>query len=148
MNASVPHRLKAIGFWRGGGTPRRWPRPQWLVDHRWDDTERTGVLAYLNWGVRVAGWCGYSVCRCCRLSGPAMGSAERTDGEWLWPEGFGHYVEQHGVRPPDEFVATARRNNWQMPAAASDFDRMSQFDCDFTFWEQWSRRRRPWYALW
>ena len=35
------------------------------------------------------------------------GSREFTDGTWLWPEGFSHYVENHQVRPPAEFVAWA-----------------------------------------
>ena len=27
-----------------------------------------------------------------------------TDGRWVWPQGFAHYVEVHGVRPPQAFL--------------------------------------------
>ena len=40
---------------------------------------------------------GFSPCRFC---GAANGSAERTDGAYLWPEGLAHYLRDHGVRPP------------------------------------------------
>ncbi len=33
-----------------------------------------------------------------------MGSMCLTDGTYGWPQGFAHYVEAHGVRPPEEFV--------------------------------------------
>lgn len=26
------------------------------------------------------------------------------DGSWVWPEGFAHYVEKHGVRPNKDFI--------------------------------------------
>jgi hypothetical protein len=33
-----------------------------------------------------------------------MGSGERTDGVYVWPEGLVHYLEKHNVRLPQEFV--------------------------------------------
>jgi hypothetical protein len=35
------------------------------------------------------------------------GTREYTDGMWFWPEGFVHYVRDHGVRPRREFVTWA-----------------------------------------
>ena len=26
------------------------------------------------------------------------------DGEYIWPEGFSHYVSAHNVKPDDEFI--------------------------------------------
>lgn len=40
----------------------------------------------------------------CRLCGRMNGSAERSDGEFLWPEGYSHYVKEHGVIPPTKFL--------------------------------------------
>jgi hypothetical protein len=28
-----------------------------------------------------------------------------TDGTYNWPQGFEHYITEHGVRPPTEFIA-------------------------------------------
>ena len=36
------------------------------------------------------------------------GSLELTDGTYVWPEGLAHYVEQHGVKLPGEFLEHAR----------------------------------------
>lgn len=44
----------------------------------------------------------------CRVSadcpGAAMGCASLTDGTWVWPEGYAHYLAMHSVRPPEAFV--------------------------------------------
>ena len=39
----------------------------------------------------------------CRLCGKANGSQEFSDGHYLWPEGLGHYIREHGVRLPAWF---------------------------------------------
>ncbi|WP_438027423.1 hypothetical protein [Sorangium sp. So ce233] len=97
--------LRRIGYWRSTAEPL-WPDPAWFVDENWASSERTRVLAYLRDGVIlwVAG--GHSWCRF-RCGTHACGSAELSDGRFLWPEGLAHYVEGHGVRLPDEFVERA-----------------------------------------
>jgi hypothetical protein len=47
----------------------------------------------------------------CRLCGQLNGSAEYTDGTYVWPEGLAHYVMEHDVRLPDEFVSHVRRSH-------------------------------------
>jgi hypothetical protein len=72
-----------------------------------DSAAQQAVAAYLRSGTVFAAAGGVSVCRLC---GAANGSAEQTDGEhFVWPEGLAHYVEEHGVRLPDEVVAIAAR---------------------------------------
>src|SRR5258705_1071615 len=44
---------------------------------------------------------GYSRCRVC---GCQNGSESLRLGQWEWPAGFRHYVEEHQVRPSGEFV--------------------------------------------
>lgn len=36
-----------------------------------------------------------------------MGTTCSSDGTFVWPEGFAHYLEEHAVRPPQEFVQHA-----------------------------------------
>ncbi|CBN76468.1 conserved unknown protein [Ectocarpus siliculosus] len=39
-----------------------------------------------------------------------MGCTTLTDGKYVWPEGLAHYIEEHAVRPPDDFVTFSLRN--------------------------------------
>ncbi|WP_419702732.1 hypothetical protein [Promicromonospora sp. NFX87] len=43
----------------------------------------------------------------CRFCGELVGHREQTDGTYLWPEGLAHYVAEHDVRLPAEFVRHA-----------------------------------------
>jgi hypothetical protein len=92
--------LILIGYWKGENA-ERWPDPAAFVDHGWDELERDDVARYLTQGFVARTWMGYSPCRFC---GKSNGAIDLTDGVYLWPEGFAHYVEDHGVRPPAEFV--------------------------------------------
>jgi hypothetical protein len=49
------------------------------------------------------GFMGYSTCRICGKHD--NGNLELTDGTYIWPSGLEHYVREHAVRLPDEFVA-------------------------------------------
>jgi hypothetical protein len=40
----------------------------------------------------------------CRICGAENGSGERVDGSYLWPDGLAHYVRDHAVRLPREFI--------------------------------------------
>ncbi|MEV4556282.1 hypothetical protein AB0K51_04695 [Kitasatospora sp. NPDC049285] len=59
------------------------------------------IADYLDHGQVAASWMGASRCRLCSRSN---GSRDLTDGYYLWPEGLAHYVLDHGVRLPAEFV--------------------------------------------
>ena len=93
-------RLILIGYWKGPYA-QEWPEPQRFVDPTWDVEERDDVVAYLRHGM-VAGACmGFSECRFC---GVRNGNLELTDGVYVWPEGLAHYLAEHAVRLPPEFV--------------------------------------------
>ena len=47
---------------------------------------------------------GYSPCRIC---GQQNGALELSDGVFVWPDGLAHYVSDHLVKPPQEFVVHA-----------------------------------------
>ena len=85
-----------IGYWESDMEPG-WPRVTDFVDELWDETERHVVASYLEQGFIPWVQAGPSWCRIC---GKANGTAERTDGVDIWPEGLAHYVREHGVRPP------------------------------------------------
>lgn len=113
--AAVPRR---VGFWcdRMDGVDKcgDYPDPHDCIDMGWDPAERSVVVAYLSAGNSMGPrlppfhnvrWCqaflGFSNCRVC---GCRNGSMEFTDGAYVWPEGYAHYLEAHGVKPPEHFV--------------------------------------------
>ncbi len=94
------HGMRAIGYWYSIHDPRC-PNPSMFVDASWDVVERDRVIAYLRAGHEMRSWKGYSSCRFCDIYN---GTRCLSDGHFIWPEGFAHYLEAHAVRPPDEFV--------------------------------------------
>ncbi len=84
--------------------PNALPLPHEWIDKSWDERERTQVVAYLRAQPAWEHWRGYSWCRFDGCGDRRMGTTDRSDGTYVWPEGFAHYVEKHGVKPPDEFI--------------------------------------------
>jgi hypothetical protein len=66
-----------------------------------EGTKREAVTSHLNAGRIHARWRGLSSCRLC---GVHNGSTCLTDGTYVWPSGFSHYIREHNVRPPDDFI--------------------------------------------
>lgn len=99
-------KLIPVGFWWSEREPQ-WPRVEMMIGHGWSPAERAIVLDYVRNGQEHASYKGWSNCRLC---GRPNGSRDLTDGTYVWPEGFGHYIEQHGVRPPAGFVAHVLRS--------------------------------------
>ncbi|MFI5296562.1 MAG: hypothetical protein ACHREM_00570 [Polyangiales bacterium] len=94
-----------IGFWIDPAADPKWtvplPDPKTMTDASWSSAERAVVVAYLRAHPVVALYMGASTCRIC---GGLNGSGEQTDGSYLWPTGFVHYLEDHLVRPPADFI--------------------------------------------
>lgn len=110
--------LTEVGFWCDGRAGAHTsacddtrPHPSSLVDSTWDARERAVVAAYVSRGGMVESWeLGFSWCRfVCGAPPAALGSVSFTDGTFVWPEGFHHYIVAHGVRPPPAFVAHVLR---------------------------------------
>ncbi len=82
------------------------PDPKDFIDPDWNPRERDVVARYLDAGEEVNSYRGWSNCRIC---GKHNGSTDLGDAKYLWPQGFGHYVRDHSVRPPREFIDHIRR---------------------------------------
>ena len=63
---------------------------------------------YQKSGVNVTESRGFSVCRVC---GCANGSRTFVHGGFMWPDGFRHYIEEHNVKPSDEFIEMVGKKN-------------------------------------
>ena len=84
--------------------------PRDYADPTWDPAERQPVVTYLEhcyslgyMNPTAAIWCPFG----CRDPSP-RGGETLTDGSWEFPEILIHYVRDHAVKPPDEFLAHVR----------------------------------------
>lgn len=112
-------RLTLIGYWAGPSTTGSWPSPEDFVDHTWDEDDRDFVAYYLASGEVARTYMGYSPCRVCGRNNGAM---ERSDGTYVWPDGLAHYVADHGVRLPDQFVQHAYARTESLEEAERDLE--------------------------
>lgn len=94
--------MKRIGFWHGSSSPSL-PHPIEFVDATWSEVEREAIASYLKSrdGRLVTTYRGFSHCRICNCSN---GSQDISDGVYLWPSGYAHYIEAHHVKPPQAFI--------------------------------------------
>ena len=100
--------LKFIGYWVRPKTEYTeasvgLPDPHDFVDEKWDAVQRNAVLRHLQAGTVFESWRGWSWCRF-KCGEHKMGSQCLTDGKYVWPQGFAHYIAEHGVKPPQEFI--------------------------------------------
>lgn len=95
--------LQRLGYWGDGNGGL--PQPSTLVDESWDEVERDLVAEHLVRGFVARAYMGQATCGICREQ---VGALELTDGIYVWPEGFAHYLIVHHVRPPDLFVNHVR----------------------------------------
>lgn len=96
-------RLEVLGWWFSPFAPSTLPRPQALVGGL-EPAARAAVVGYLRAGKTLVTFPEASFCRF-DCGETAMGTKDLTDGRYVWPEGLAHYVERHGVRLPEAFVA-------------------------------------------
>lgn len=114
----MSNKMNRIGFWHSQFTPGL-PHPIESADAAWSAAERAAVVAYLRSRVdrTVTAYRRSSRCRICDCSN---GSEELSDGVYLWPSGYAHYVEAHDVKPPQAFID-------RVMAAKTSADRMVRF---------------------
>lgn len=101
----------AIGYWFSEQTPF-FPDPHSFVKNEIDQQLRQLVAAYLDRGTHFIPYLGHSWCRFkCGAKEDEMGSFCFTDGDYIWPQGLGHYIKRHNVWLPELFIEHVVRNN-------------------------------------
>ena len=68
------------------------------------ETEQFAVLVYLARATVKTSYRGMAQCRVCSKF---LGNSDMTIGSFEFPSKYEHYVTEHGVRPPEEFIAAA-----------------------------------------
>ena len=135
--------LKAIGFWIRDLGDESYPAPQELVGALPAERRRS-LTHYLESGATFEQYLGYAWCRfMCGGSTQSvsdsmdtrLGSRELTDGTWVWPEGLAHYVREHGIVLPEEFMEHAASGTTPSTPDAHE-------PVETEFWERWCAARR------
>jgi hypothetical protein len=123
--------LRGIGYFITSLWDETLPAPQELVG---TDSRLPAVADYLDRGMVHVRYRGRSWCRFgCR--DVAMGSADLTDGVWVWPEGLAHYLRFHSVLLPEDFMGHVLSAGPPQPADEAA-------DVDWETWIEWSRSYR------
>lgn len=97
-----------IGYWNNDNNDYpEYPHPKDLIDPEyWKAIEKAYInksyfVEYLDSGIPSTHYRGFSVCRIC---GIALGSSERCDDKYVWPYKLSHYIQEHDVMLPIEFI--------------------------------------------
>lgn len=121
-----------IGYWNEKGK-NNYIDPNLLIDKNWELEDRDKIVSYLKGGKFYEGYMGFSWCRVCNC---CNGATELTDGVFYWPEGLVHYVEEHHVILPSEFVEHMRAADFNPIAKMNIFQSLPE-----NFWELWCKGR-------
>ena len=123
--------MRLIGYWIDGLQDNDYLPPQEFV-RPYGNLDREALADYLDHGDIFASYRGTSWCRF--FCSHKMGWREFSDGCWVWPEDLGHYVRQHGVALPEEFVGHVRMGKPRVP------EHLWNRRVDEIFWKNWCRQ--------
>lgn len=96
-----------IGFWSAPGSLSLLDEIDKAHDSSWkiqNPQEYAIVLAYLNTPERTEGYRGWSTCRVCKCPN---GSQDWFKGPFRYPQGYVHYLVEHGFKPPQHVIQEA-----------------------------------------
>ena len=134
--------IKLIGYWtHNGSSEEGYPDPCKMQDPKfWETRDKAGVIKYLKNGRHCNQYLGYSGCRICDQM---LGTHERTDGVWCWPDKLEHYIEVHDVVLPEEFIKhTTELFPIHFEITTGSTQPLEDFHPDETFWVEWSKKYR------
>lgn len=138
MDSVAPHLRPYLNkeLWKPDSSNDRYPHPSNLIDPEfWKKNGlKEKIITYLKSGVRCESYYGFSSCRICNK---LLGTSERTDFVWCWPDKLEHYIEEHDVRLPEEFLEHA--------ISGHTFPQINQEPCirpDEKFWIAWGKGQR------
>lgn len=129
--------LFAIGYWHEDYLDYL-PNPNDLINNGfWQNKDKTRVIDYLKSADIQSQYQGHSYCRI--KNGPedsAMGSADLSDGYWIWPEGLWVYVNYYDVMLPEDFIVYMQKCDY-IPGSLC-FEDIRNSNKSFDYWIKWS----------
>lgn len=100
MEKNQDRDLLAIGYWFGRHDPKL-PLPELFIGDPWNEEEKKATIEHIKKGKEYATSAGFSTCRICKQ---IMGSRDYSDGLFIYPAKFEHYIEVHNLKPPKAFI--------------------------------------------
>ena len=85
---------KQIGYWRQYETENS--ELPWPTEGRLPTETKELIAKFLNSGKELYAWRGFSTCRIC---GKLNGSVCLTKDNFIYPEGYAHYIVDHNIQP-------------------------------------------------
>ncbi len=119
--------LIAIGYWHSERKPQL-PMPQAFIEPHWEEEEKAMVIRYLKRGRLAIMYRGFSICRICNKM---LGSECWTDGTYIFPDFLFHYLEEHQVKLPQQFINHVRAKQFLQGAFTIQVESI-----DYSWWEQ------------
>lgn len=111
------HTEKKIGFW---APPDEYPNVLTETNNPWgknNPLQLGAVVWHLEHGIVVARYSGMSKCLICEKP---LGNVDMSDQVYCWPQGYEHYLMEHEVKPPDDFIAHIELLNEISPQLGKD----------------------------
>ena len=113
--------------------------PSQIVSANYSEDVKSKIVHYLKSGNVFLPSLGYSYCRFrCGVSSFEMGTRDLTDGVWMWPEGFAHYVESHDIKLPEKFIEHMHLVNWEMNPCTPKIEINVKMFSD-NLWRSWCK---------
>ena len=104
-------KLIAVGYWNSKFFQEdRFIYPHEIVSES-KLPDMLKLADYVAKGNSAIAWKGYSACRICDK---ILGTRCLTDGAYIWPEKLEHYIVEHDIFLPQEFIDHAKNNKWQV----------------------------------
>jgi len=111
--------------------PEKYIDPSKLIDKDfWMKYNKSETILYLKNGTPIKWYRGFSSCRIC---GKILGVHERTDGVWYWPDQFEHYIENHDIRIPEDFLNNLSKVKFNTEKR--------QLELDESYWQNWCQEQ-------
>lgn len=97
---------KKIGFWKNDSNTEEGRKEVEAAQGSITDEERKAIVSYIESSKMSVGYMGWANCRVC---GERLGALDmRTpDNNFVFPERYEHYITEHNVRPPEDFIKAA-----------------------------------------
>lgn len=132
--------MRFIGIWIKNLEDDEYPPPQELVGN-WESRVKSSVVQYLADAIPKdddpLSRAQLEYRHACLFGcGAELGSSNIFDSQWVWNTGLKHYVAEHNVMLPGEFLQHAMEGK-DKPALSDAYGK-----ADYTFWKEWCRLNR------
>jgi hypothetical protein len=99
---------RMIGFWGSPAQTSEGTQEVKKAGGTLTNEEATAVLAFIEASKVSASWRGYAGCRVLGCN-DLLGTHDMVtpDEGFIFPDKYEHYIIQHGVRPPEDFIQAA-----------------------------------------